>query len=308
MLSAFLLILPIMLCIAFGWLLKHRGILTDRGAADMNSFIFYGAMPAILFRTTLRVEAEHFSDWHFLAVIHGVYFALLAAAWFGSGARGFDVKKRASSVLMAIRSNNVFMGMPAALMLWGDEGSVSFARFVALSVLGFEVLSAMFGLMARSGGFSLHSLKRVLLKLPRNPLVVAVVAGLAWGLLVPFEFPKWLDETLKIIGNTGTGIALATLGMRLNLSTLLSDLARSWSDILIRLVLSPVLLAVGFYFLPTDALLMKTSILIMSMPVAVNSFTLAEEFDLDSDYAAQTIVATTIASVVTLPVVISFLL
>lgn len=308
MLSAFLLILPIMLSIALGWFLKRWKVVTDRGAAEMGSFIFYVAMPAILFRTTLRVEAQHFSDWHFLLVIHGAYLILLAAAWFCASLRGFGVKRRASSVLMAIRSNNVFMGMPAALMLWGDAGFVSFARFLALSVLGFEVLSAMSGLIALSGSFSWKSLKQVLRSLTKNPLVIAVVSGLLWGLLVPFKLPRWLDVTLEIMGNTGTGIALVTLGMKMNPPTLLRDLARAWSDILIRLVLSPLLLLLGFYFLPTDALLMKTAVLVMAMPVAVNSFTMAVELDMDGDYAAQAIVASTIASMATLPVIISFLI
>ena len=46
----------------------------------------------------------------------------------------------------------------------------------------------------------------------------------------------------------------------------------------------------------------------MAMPVAMNTFPMAEAMGMDGDYTAKTIMVSTMVSVVTLPLVIRFLL
>ena len=64
----------------------------------------------------------------------------------------------------------------------------------------------------------------------------------------------------------------------------------------------------GFRFLPSVPEMEKLSVLVMAMPVAMNTFPMAEAMGMDGDYTAKTIMVSTMVSVVTLPLVIRFLL
>ncbi len=301
MLEGFLLIVPMMVCIALGHGLFRAGVITAGGVGDMNSLIYYVAMPSLLFRSMLTVQAEHFADWHFLVVIHGAYGASLLAAWVIGRARRLPRPELAVSLMASMRSNNVFMAMPAVVLAYGSQGFETYCKFMALSLLGFELFSVLGGLLVLYGGLSLAALKRVLAKMVRNPMLIACTLGLCWGLFSPVALPRWLDSAMEITGNTGTGIALLVLGAKMRPELLLSALKRCWSDLLIRLVLSPLFVLLGCLWLPSDVLLTQVAVLVMAMPVAVNTLPLAEGMAMDGAYAAEVIVGTTLCSVVTIP-------
>ncbi len=301
MFEGFLLVVPIMLCIALGWFLFRRRILTSAGVGDMNRFIYYVAMPSMLFRAMQGVEASHFADWRFLVVLHGGYILTLVAAWSIGLARKRERPQLAVSVLSAIRANNVFIGMPAVALAYGSAGLEAYGRLMALSMVGFELFSVVAGLLVISGDLSIKVLKGVLIRMTRNPMLIACCAGIIYALSVPVPFPRWLDYSIEIMANTGTGVALVVLGARIRLELLAQALKRCWSDLLVRLIICPLFLMLGFLALPIDPMLARVTVLVMAMPVSVNTLALSEGLGMDGFYASEIIVATTLCSVITIP-------
>ena len=310
MADGFMLILPIMCCIMTGWFLKKVGVLNDAGGAQMGRVVFYVAAPCLIFRFTLSLRASDFADGNFILVLYGGYLMMALASrvieLFRSGSR----ERKAASALMSIRANNMFMGMPAVIMLWGEGWLGWYGRYMAISVLGFELLSAVCGLVTLNGGLGWKSFRRVLLSLARNPIFISIAVSLAcgMGLGLGLTLPRWIDLPLKIFGDLGTGLALMTLGMKLRPERLLNDFCEVWPDLIVRLLISPLILAVGFHFLPSAPEMEKLSILVMAMPVAMNTFPMAEAMGMDGDYTAKTVKVSTMASVLTLPLVIRFLI
>lgn len=308
MLGGFLLILPIMCCIMTGWGLKRVGILNDEGGSQMGRVVFYVAAPCLVFRITLSVSARDLGDVNFVLALYGGYLGMILCAWLSERFRRGDARRKAASVMMAIRSNNMFMGMPAVVMLWGEGALEYYGRFMALSVAGFEIFSAVSGLIVLHGGLRKDSLRRVFRSLSRNPVVLSIVLGALWNVGVGLPLPRWLDLSLKILGDLGTGLALITLGMKLKPGELRRDLLQVWPDMIVRLIISPLILALGFRFFPSQPEMVKTCILVMAMPVAMNTFPMAEAMGMDGDYTARAVMVSTMLSVLTLPLVIRFLL
>ncbi len=308
MADGFMLILPIMCCIMTGWFMKRVGVLNDEGGAQMGRVVFYVAAPCLIFRFTLSLRLSDFADGNFITVLYGGYLMMALASWLVERFRSGNRARKAASVLMSIRSNNMFMGMPAVIMLWGENWLGWYGRYMAISVLGFELFSATCGLIALNGGVGWKSFRRVLLSLTHNPIVISIAISLICGMGLGLTLPRWIDLPLKIFGDLGTGLALMTLGMKLKPERLLNDFCEVWPDLVVRLLLSPLILAVGFRFLPSVPEMEKLSVLVMAMPVAMNTFPMAEAMGMDGDYTAKTIMVSTMVSVVTLPLVIRFLL
>lgn len=308
MMDGFMLILPIMCCIMTGWFLKKVGVLNDEGGAQMGRVVFFVAAPCMIFRFTLSLKPADFADGNFILVLYGGYLMMALSSRIIEHFRSGTAARKAASVLMAIRSNNMFMGMPAVLMLWGESWMGWYGRYMAISIVGFEIFSAVSGLITLNGGLGWKSLRRVLGSLVRNPIVISIAAALVCGMGLNLSVPRFLDLSLKIFGDLGTGLALMTLGMKLKPEELLADFCAVWPDLIVRLLLSPLILAAGFRFFPCAPEMEKLSILVMAMPVAMNTFPMASAMGMDGDYAAKTIMVSTMLSVLTLPLVIEFLI
>ncbi len=307
MLDGFMLILPIMCCVMTGWFLKRIGALTDEGGDQMGILIFYVASPCLVFRFTFALTPADFADFGYMAVLYAGYAAMALSSCAVGLLRGQSRARRAASVLVSLRSNNVFMGYPAVVMLWGESRLGFYGRYMAISVLGVELVSAAASLLVLNGGLRLSALRRFALSLFKNPIVVGILAALVWGMGLKLPMPRFLDISMKIFGDIGTGLALMSLGMRLRPSRLWGDFLATWPDAALRLLLSPLLLAAGYAVVPARPEMVKIAVLVMAMPAAMNTFSMADAMGMDGDYAARATMVSTVASALTLPLVIRFL-
>jgi malonate transporter len=308
MIQGFLLILPIMCCIWTGWLLKRIGIFNDEGGEQMGRVVFYLAAPCIVFRFVYALKPADFADVNFSIVLNAGYVVIILISCVMQLFRRCSIQRKAASVMMSIRSNNMFMGMPAVIIMWGEQILPAFGRYMALAEVGFEFLSALSGLVVLNGGLNSRSLRRVGVSLLHNPVIISIILALTFGMGLHVKLPRWLSLSIDILGDLGTGLALLTLGMKLKPAELFHDLSVVWPEVLMRLFLAPLILWAGFRLLPVEPAMEKIGILTMGMPVAMNTYPMAAAMGMDDDYTAQSIMVSTVLSVFTLPVIIRFLL
>lgn len=301
LLNAFLIVLPLGLIMATGYFLRRRKVITENGIFEMNNLLYWVAMPSILFRSTLKVDPSHFSNTNFMLSVYGVFIILPVIAWgLASLKKGISREKFAVSILVSIRGNNVFMGLPAVTIALGEPGLESYGIYLALTLVVYQIISISMGQLALSGEFSMKSILSTLKRLVRNPLFISCTAGLLMSLAGFGKLPGWLDQTLIIFGNIGSGVALVALGASLKLQHLFSSFKHLWNELLVRLILSPLLMWIFFQIWPVDDMLMKTSIIVGAMPAAVNNFVLAKGMGMDSEYAGEVVMTTTVFSILTL--------
>jgi predicted permease len=185
--------------------------------------------------------------------------------------------------------------LPLALFAFGDSG-------LALAVVVFAVMlvwNFTFGLWLVSGGGAPG-------RLLRDPIMIASVLGVVfawqgWGV------PLWLDNALGLIGQVSIPLMLITLGVAVA-RLRAAGLARAAVIAALRLGLcAAVAVAVGLIFaLPAQPF--AVLVLQLATPVAVTSYLLAEKYGADADAVAALVIASTVLSLVTLPVTIGLLL
>ena len=194
-----------------------------------------------------------------------------------------------------IFGNTGNLGLPLALFAFGDVGlSYAVIVFAIMAIWSFT-----FGVWLVAGGGSP-------LKVLKEPMVVATLLG-ALFLWQGWETPRFLTNTLELIGQIAIPLMLITLGVAVaRLSA--AGMGRAILLSAVKLVLCAGLAwGIGGYF-PMDDIAFGVLVLQVSTPVAVTSYLLAEKYGADAEAVAGLVVASTLMAVLALPVLLALLI
>lgn len=194
-----------------------------------------------------------------------------------------------------IFGNTGNLGLPLALFAFGDEG-LGFA-VVVFAIMA--IYSFTFGVWVVAGGGSPA-------KVLKEPLVAATILGLVF-LVQGWETPLFLTNTLKLVGQLAIPLMLITLGVAVaRLAP--GSLGRAfWISLAKAAVCVGIAWTVGRWFGLADVPF-AVLVLQVSTPVAVTSYLLAQKYGADADAVAGLVVASTLLSVIYIPVVLAFVI
>ncbi|GAB6280875.1 MAG: AEC family transporter [Thermovirga sp.] len=302
-----LMVLPLALVMELGVLFRRVGMLSEETVPHLNAILYWAALPALLFRSILKVGSGIFADPNLFWAVHVSFLVVPGVAWLMAMPFTRDRKRIAVSVLVAIRSNNVFMGIPAITIALGQEGLEALSLFLAVGLLGYNFISITWAQVALSGSVSIRSLFATFKQLLKNPLILACFFGVAGSSMGFSELPGWLDSTLKIIGDTGSGVALIALGASLHFSCIGQAFKSAWRESFFKLFIHPAIVWAAFLVWPVAPVLRNTVILLSAMPAAINTFVIAQNMGMDADFAAEIVALSTAFSIISLPLWIAML-
>lgn len=305
MLGIFL-VLPLIIIIVIGNRLRAYGFYSDSDLAALMRTLYYVILPPLLFRTSYVAGRDALSQPNLfyatiLCFLLTMLFAYISARFFVH--RG-NITRIATSVFASFRSNNVYLGLPVIELAMGGKGLSEAAIYLAVTSVSFQLLSVAAGEVILHGRLSAGSVLAILKRLAKNPLILSCSAGVAFA-LSGLHLHFVIDETLKLMGNGATVVALLALGGSLDLShigALAGIIRKTWFDMLVKLALNPTLMYVIFVFFPVPDNLLKVSVMLSAMPTAVNCFILAQGMGMDSEYAADLVASTTILCVFAIPI------
>ena len=157
--------LPVFGIILAGWIAGRFGLLGENSSEALNSFVYWIALPALLFGSMAKVPAADVLNGPFLLAFAGgfaaVFLFALAVAKFVFPAR-FAV--RTLHALCAVFSNTGYMGIPLFLTAFGPErllpaiiGAVfnaSFATGLAVVMIEIDLSDAGRVRLSRATRFS----------------------------------------------------------------------------------------------------------------------------------------------------------
>jgi predicted permease len=250
------------------------------------------AVPCLVFVSLMQTEIEAGSlatlSLAALAAYAGVGVVVAVLVWL----RGLDARTFINPLVFGNTGN---LGLPLALFAFGETGlGYAVVVFAIMGVLSFTV-----GVWLVSGGGNP-------LKVLREPLVGATLLG-ALFLWQGWHTPTFLTNTLDLIGQMAIPMMLITLGVavaRLRPSHLIRSVGLS----LVKLVIcTAVPVAVGLWF-GLEGIALAVLIVQVATPVAVTSYLLAEKYGADSDAVAGLVVASTVLSVLYLPLILAFVI
>ena len=298
--QAVLIVLPIFLLIAFGWLLRQRGFFTPQTMKENNSLLYCFAMPALLLRGILGAESRIPNAVLFTLAVCSPYVITVLAVWL-LARRGEPTKRFATLSLAATRGNHFFAGLPILGLSMGEPGIAAGTLVLAFSLAFMQFLSIGSGQLALFGSISPESLRRTGSRLLRNPLFLSCLLAVFLIFAKLDQLPPWLDMTLKMLADIGTGLALLMLGARIELQEAGRAFLTTWKLQLVKLIVHPAVTCAVLSLFGLSPILVQAGTLLAAMPEAVNTTIIAQEMGMDGDYCALGTTASVLLSMLTLP-------
>jgi predicted permease len=250
------------------------------------------SVPALIFTALMKTTVEPRALTALLLASVVAYGVLTVVFW---GLVRIGRLEARTYLAPLIFGNTGNVGLPLSLFAFGQDG-------LGLAVVVFAVMilwSFTFGVWLVAGGGSP-------LRAMREPAMIATLLG-ALFLWQGWQTPVWLTHSLDLLAQIAIPMMLITLGVavaRLSAGRLGKALALSVLRWLVCLaVAAGTGLAFGLAPVPLAILILQ-----VTTPVAVTSYMLAEKYGADSQAVAGLVIASTLLSVVALPLTLGFLI
>jgi predicted permease len=295
------------ICLAM--LLRRWGVVKQEQGRLFASLVTDVTLPALIFTSLARQRLS----WDEAVLAGGMLAAemlCLALAWVLARAWRLSPPRQGAFMLTAAFGSSALLGYALISQVFpGDAAAL--AEAVVISELGVGPALFTVGVMVAIyyGQAQVSSRERLTAALAyfRSPIFWAMTAGLVCsGLPLPWEQPVMavLMQGLQVLGRANTLLVALVVGVTLEFKGFRAVLGLAAAVCAIKLLLKPVLV-----WLPTLALGLpswQAQVLILegAMPTALLTVALSAKYGCDAGLASRLVLATTVASGVTILVML----
>jgi predicted permease len=294
-------ILPIFILIGIGLISRKIGVLQSGDERVLSSYVYYFALPALLFinlaETTFTRETLQF-------MLAGVIPVLIMIPfyWMIKVIGRFSKNTLYLIILSTIFGSTAFFGVPFVMFAFPTEQAEHLAilSVVSISPVSITIAITTLELYKLEKTTIWKGLYQVLRKLATNPLILSILCGVIIT-LIGVKIPAPLSKPLHMLGSTTAIIAIFMLGVFLY-GRRYTNITKALPLSLLRILILPMvaLLTTGIVNVPV----MERTVLVLmhSVPVAVSMIILSERYEFYKDVIASLILISSIGAAVYLNV------
>jgi malate permease and related proteins len=225
-------------CLAIGMALRRTGRVPENAHTALNAFIIHVSLPALTLLQIHRIALQ--PELLYSVAMPWMLFAIGAAFfWVVAKAMRLSPSTTGALILSGGLANTSFVGLPMIETFYGRNGMAigilidQLGTYLVLSTLGIAIAS-IYSAGANSAG---DILKRVF----TFPPLLALLLALA---LMNIEYPEWLVNVLRRLGDTLSPLALVSVGLQLRLDQLRGNRSPLVLGLSFKLLFAPLLLTI----------------------------------------------------------------
>jgi predicted permease len=290
-------VLPIFLVAGLGSLFQ-RALRPQTSA--LNQLALYVLMPCLVFTSLLNInfdgpELLQIGTFSLLLTCS----MLLVAAVLARFLRLDRVMVHAFMLTVAFPNLGNY-GLSVALLAYGDAGlAVAVVMFAVQTVYGSTL--AMFLASSSSASLS-QSIRQVF----RLPVIYAVIAALVVK-LSGITLPTFISSAIALPSKAAIPVMLLVLGMHIASTRRIEQPAIVGVAVVTRLIVGVLLGVVLTQLLGVQGVTREILVVGSAMPTAVFTIVMSTQFDARPRFVGDVVLASTLASIVTLTIVLSIL-
>ena len=290
------LVLFILISVGFGC--GKKGVLTEHASKKMTDIVLYVVTPCVMVSAFQREFSFELLGSVLVAALTAA--AIMTASILLTRLVIRDKNEARKKVLQfaVIFSNCGFMSLPLQKALLGDDGWFFGSIFVAV----FNVFCWTYGLVDMSGDKKQLSIK----KLALNPGIIGVTAAVIL-FICQLRLPVFILDPVTHLANLNTPLPMLIIGFYLSRA----DFKKAFTDhgtylaMLFRLAVIPVAAALIMSLLHLDAKMTIAFTIACSAPTAATTTMFSAKFDRDVELSVSVVTASTLLSIITMPLVVS---
>lgn len=293
---AFNVVIPMMIYMLIGGLIKKGNILSEGSFKQFNETIFRVLLPLSLFFDVYESDLMTSVQPWLLALSAGAVVLIFAISW-GIVPRLIRDKRDSVTVVQGIyRSNFVLFGTTISTSLCGERGAAVSAALAMVIVPLFNILAVILFEVSRGGDVKPG---RLLLQIVKNPLVDAGILGAVFN-LSGIGIPSILARPLMTLGDIASPLALLVLGGLLSFRSMAGHKSRLLSVVLLRLVVVPLVALPFFVLLGVRQEGLVALMTLFASPVAVSSVPMAQSMGGNGELAGEIVAVSSACSILTI--------
>lgn len=307
--STLQILLPVFGLVFAGYACRRRGVLGPTCASELNRFVVWLALPALLFDSMANATWEQLYQPAFVGAFGLACAAVFAVVLVIRLLQGGHLADASVGAIAASYPNTGYIGFPLCLLVFGPASlaPTTIATLLVVCVL-FSIAIVLIEVGLQSERRPHKLALKVLRSLLRNPLIVSPIAG-ALVALSGFSVPASAETFLKLLSAAASPCALVSLGLFLAHDRPKSAVSRDTLWLTgVKLVVQPLLtwwLAARVFSLSPS--LVGMAVLLSALPTGTGPYMLAEYYVRDARVTSQVILWSTVGSLATLSVLLHFI-
>jgi len=294
-------ILPVFFIMLVGFIMAKFSIFDDFAAKAINKFVFYAAMPALIFNLISRAD--------FSGIDHRIIliYCLVEVSVFALGTaltRLYCKRSLSESLLLGMTAcfvNHAFFILPIAAIIYGDKAVTLITVIIAIdtTVLFGSIITGLE--VARANNSSIGTIGRALVY---NPVLIAITLGLLVNLAnIPLH--NGIHTYTSFVGNAAAPTSLFCLGIILAKESGRFFDPAALSVILLKILIFPlIVLAAKAHLFGVDPILGNSLLMVASGPCGAMPFVLALQYRVPPESIGRAILYSTILSLFTLSIIV----
>ncbi len=287
-------ITPVFVIVGLAVLLDRRFTIDPRPLSRLVFFLF---SPALVLKGLSEMDLPAGELGRIVLLVGLLYLVMALLGWGLARLNHYDRQLESAFMLCVVLINAGNFGLPLSEFAFGQAGlQRAIVFFVCTAVLTNTV-----GVFLASRGTT--SVKKSLLNIFTVPLPYATLLGLLLN-FTDTSLPLFLERAMTLLSQATVPGMLVVLGLQLSRTQLRGRFKPISLASAMRLMVAP-LVALGLaILLGLSGLTRQVMVTQASLPTAVVSTVLAAEFGSDVDFAVGAVLVSTVASIVTVAVLL----
>lgn len=286
------------LLIGVGFVCGKKKIITSASSKQITDIVLYVVTPCVMISAFQREFSFELLGNILICALSAAL--IMIASIFISMLVFREKENDRKKVLQfaTVFSNCGFMSLPLQKAILGNDGWFYGSIFVAV----FNIIVWTYGLVSMSGDKKQLSLKKIAF----NPGVVGVLIALAL-FACQIKLPNIVIEPIEYLSNLNTPVPMLIIGYYLsqaNLKRAFTDLG-AYIAMGVRLVAIPLLALFVMSAFKVDPTIIITCVIASSAPTAATTTMFSAKFNRDVELSVSVVAATTVLSIITMPIVIA---
>lgn len=300
-------IMPIVLLMVLGHLLRRRAFLPQVFWAAADKLTYFVLFPALLIVKVSQVDlaAINFPQ---VAGFIVLYFPLVSLMAYGVYRISTKDPKQFSSIYQGVLRCNTYIYFALVEAVWGIN-TLTVAALIAGIVIPVINVCCVSAFSFAGGELSFKKTTRLITK---NPLIIGALLGFLANLF-PWLLPSVILQTFSVLATAALPMALLSIGAAVSLSMLfISQKGVSrlsiWLTTFSRLLLVPALALVINRWLGIEGEVAIVFVIFAAVPTATSSYILSQQLGGDARMMATLISLETVLSMVSLVFWLNYLI
>ena len=288
---------PVFILVVIGYFVGPRLKIDARSLSRTAYFVF---IPAFVFNIISEAKIDSGLALQMLSFILVAQIAVALLGFLVGKALRQSREITAAFVLIATFGNVGNFGLPLIVFRLGESArTYATVYFVATIFISFVICVGVAS-WARSGGVT------AVFSVFKTPALIALIPALVFN-ITDVEVPIFLSRLSGLLGQAMIPVMLITLGVQMGEIPKIKINFNVFAASTVRLIGGPVLALLIVPYFGLEGLERSTGILQAAMPAAVLASIIALEYKLLPEFVTTTVLFSTLYSVLTLTVILTFI-